>query len=100
MRRGYGAAGAGERLTPTHVAIPERPDAHAADAAADDHEEEQADDVGARAIIEVLLLLRVVLRLAAHGAHLRPLKMLNRKCEAGGLIADVFELRSLKFHLQ
>ena len=62
-------ARAGGWLTPINVAIPDRPDAHAADASADEHEEGQADDVGARAIIEVLLLLRVVLRLAAHGAH-------------------------------
>ena len=69
MRRGHGAAGAGERLTPAHVAIPERPDAHATDASADEHEEGQAEDVGARAIIEALLHLRVVLRLAARRAH-------------------------------
>ena len=69
MRRGHGAAGVGERLTPAHVAIPERPDAHATDASADEHEEGQAEDVGARAIIEALLHLRVVLRLAARRAH-------------------------------
>ena len=71
MRRGHGAAGAGERLTTAHVAIPERPDAHATDASADEHEEGQTEDVGARAVIEALLHLRVVLRLAARGAHLR-----------------------------
>ena len=69
MRRGHGAAGAGERLTTAHIAIPERPDAHATDASADEHEEGQAEDVGARAVIEALLHLRVVLRLAARGAH-------------------------------
>ena len=54
-------ARAGGRLTPINVAIPERPDAHAADASADEDEKDQADEVGAPAIIEVLLLLLFLL---------------------------------------
>ena len=54
-------ARAGGRLTPINVAIPERPDAHAADASADEDEKDQADEVGAPAIIEVLLPLLFLL---------------------------------------